>query len=346
MLKKLLVIALALVLACPAVLAAAETTVFTDSLGREITVDRDIRRVAVAGPSAQIVVFALAPDQLVGLSRAWEHPAEDFLDERYLNLPVLGQLHGGRGGINLEALLALSPQVIIDVGEAKADMAQELDDLQAQTGVPVVFIEEHLDAMDETYRMLGTLLGREEQAETLAACCADLYGRVLAIAQGVEKAGILYVLGADGLSVVAKGAYHAELIDLLSDNLAVVETPSSRGTGNEVDMEQILAWNPEKIIFAPDSIYDTVWDRPEWQSVKAVQNGDCYEAPMGPCNWMGFPPSAQRLLGMLWMTKTLYPEAADYDLYAEVARYFDLFYHCPITKAQFDGLTAHSVRRG
>ena len=58
---------------------------------------------------------------------------------------------------------------------------------------------------------------------------------------------------------------------------------------------------------------------------------------------MGFPPSAQRLLGLMWMGKLLYPEAADYDLYTEVAQYYELFYHCELTREQFDALVAHSA---
>ena len=65
---------------------------------------------------------------------------------------------------------------------------------------------------------------------------------------------------------------------------------------------------------------------------------------MGPYNWMGFPPSVQRYLGMLWLAKTLYPEAADYDLQAEITRYFELFYHCTLTDAQYQALLQDSVK--
>ena len=127
------------------------------------------------------------------------------------------------------------------------------------------------------------------------------------------------------------------------NNLAVVDSPSSKGTGNEVDMEQLMLWNPDVILFAPDSVYASVGDDPLWQSLTAIQNGSYYEAPMGPYNWMGFPPSVQRYLGMLWMAKLLYPDAADYDLQAEVTEYFDLFYHCALTGEQYEALMANSI---
>ena len=77
-----------------------------------------------------------------------------------------------------------------------------------------------------------------------------------------------------------------------------------------------------------------------WQSLQAIASGNYYQVPFGPYNWMGFPPSVQRYLGMLWMGKVLYPEEADYDLYGEVKEYFDLFYHCDLTEDQFRQLCA------
>ena len=324
---------------------APETRVFTDSVGREVTVPAQIDKVALSGPMAQIVLFALCPDKLVGISNAWDESAAQYLDTEYYNLPLLGQLYGGKGELNLETLLESGAQVVIDVGEAKDGIAEDLDALQEQTTIPFVHISATLATMDETYTMLGDLLGMPDEAKALADYCRSTYDRALTIADSVEKANLLYVTGDAGLNVIAQGAYHAEVIDLLSNNLAVVDEPSSKGTGNEVDMEQILNWNPDVILFAPDSIYDTVAEDAAWQGVTAIQNGAYYEVPMGPYNWMGFPPSVQRLLGMLWMAKVLYPEAADYDLYTEAAEYFELFYHCELTREQYDALAANSLGR-
>ena len=324
---------------------APETRVFTDSVGREVTVPVQIDRIAVSGPMAQIVLFALCPDKLVGISNAWDESAAQYLDTEYYNLPLLGQLYGGKGELNLETLLESGAQVVIDVGEAKGSIVEDLDALQEQTTIPFVHIDAALATMDETYTLLGDLLGMPDEAKALADYCRSTYDRALTIADSVEKANLLYVTGDAGLNVIAQGAYHAEVIDLLSNNLAVVDDPSSKGTGNEVDMEQILNWNPDVILFAPDSVYDTMAGDAAWQGVTAIQNGAYYEVPMGPYNWMGFPPSVQRLLGMLWMAKVLYPEAADYDLYTEAAEYFKLFYHCDLTREQYDALVANSLGR-
>ena len=188
-----------------------------------------------------------------------------------------------------------------------------------------------------------SLLGKETEGNTLGEYCDKIYNRTNEIAASVEKVNLLYCLGDKGENVIAKGSYHAEVIDLLSNNLAVVESPSSKGTGNEVDMEQILAWNPDVILFAPGSIYATVGEDTAWQGVTAIKEGHYYEVPNGPYNWMGFPPSVQRMLGMMWMAKLLYPEAADYDLYTEVAEYFRLFYHTTLSEDAYNALAANSI---
>lgn len=322
----------------------APTTVqFTDSVGRVVEVPTDITKVAISGPLAQIVLFALCPDKLVGVASKWDATAEQYLATEYYNLPELGQLYGGKGELNLETLLASGAQVVIDVGEPKDTIVEDMDALQQQTGIPFVHITATASTMADAYTKLGELLNMPDEAKALSDYCATVYTRTLEIANSVEKANLIYCLGDTGLNVIANGSYHAEILDLLANNLAVVDAPSSKGSGNEVDLEQILLWNPDVILFAPDSIYITVGSDPAWQQINAIKNGTYYEVPMGPYNWMGFPPSVQRYLGMMWMAQLLYPDTAQYDLYTEVAEYFKLFYHCDLTQAQYDALVANSI---
>lgn len=320
-----------------------ETVSFTDSVGRTVEVPAEITKVAVSGPMAQIVLFALCPDKLVGIANEWDPSAEEYLDTAYYNLPLLGQLYGGQEAMNVEALLSSGAQVVIDVGEPKDTIVEDLDQLQEQCGVPFVHVSATTETMGDAYRKLGELLGMTEEAETLASYCDNTYAMIQDIANQVEKKKLLYITGSEGLNVIAQGSYHAEVIDLLSDNQAVVDAPSSKGTGNEVSMEQILLWDPEVIIFAPDSYYDSAAGDPAYAQMKAIQNGFYYEVPQGPYNWMGFPPSVQRYLGMLWMAKLLYPEVADYDLKVEVQNYFELFYHSILSDEQYEALVANSV---
>ena len=318
----------------PEVPAAVE---YTDDTGRTLTIPAEITRIAVTGPMSQIVLFSLAPEKLVALSNKWDPGAEAYFAPEYFNLPFLGQLYGGKGELNLEELLAAAPEVVLDVGEPKKSIGEDLAALTEQTGIPFLHIDAATATMPEAYRKLGALLGLEERAETLAQYCEE----IMALAEdtmakvGDDRVRMLYLLGDEGLNVIARGSYHSEIIDLVSENAAVLDDPSSKGTGNETDMEQLLLWDPEFIVFAYDSVGDKVGEDPVWQQLSAIKNGKYAKAPYGPYNWMGFPASVQRYLGILWLLKTLYPDDVDYDLFTEVNRFYELFFHCTLTEEQY-----------
>ena len=185
----------------------------------------------------------------------------------------------------------------------------------------------------------------EEEANVLADYCDRVYSQTVSLGEKIEKANLLYITGTSGQNVIANGSFHNEIISLLANNLAVVDSPSHSGDGNQVGMEQILIWDPDVILFDPTSCYETVAQDPVWQNVRAIQSGSYYEVPTGPYNWMGFPPSVQRYLGMLWMGALLYPDGVDYDLYEAVAEYYHLFYHCRLTRDMYNDLVANSVAK-
>ena len=323
-----------------------ETQEFTDSTGRTVTLPAKITKIAITGPLSQIYILPLAGDMLVGVSTAYAEDAQSYLPAYIYEKAEIGQLYGGKGEMDLEALLAAAPDVVIDIGEPKKTTADDLTALTEQTGIPFIHIDATVATAPEAYRTLGKLLGREEKAEELAVWCEDTYAMITAMMEKVDADGarksLLYCLGDKGVNVIAKGSFHAETINFMSDNLAVVEDVVSSGAGNEVDLEQILLWNPDVIIFAPDSCYDDIASSGQWQSVGAVSRGDFYKTPTGPYGWLSSPPAVQRYLGMLWLGQLLYPEYTQYDLQTEVTEYYKLFYGCNLTEEMYQNLIADS----
>ena len=96
--------------------------------------------------------------------------------------------------------------------------------------------------------------------------------------------------------------------------------------GDEVSMEQILIWNPEIVILAPDSCYDDIYGDKLWARVDAVKNRRVYEVPIGPYNWLDRPPSVQRVLGILWLGNIVYPEQYDFDIAEKAQEFYRLFF--------------------
>jgi iron complex transport system substrate-binding protein len=319
--------------------AAAETRIFIDSTGRELELPAKITRIAPSGGLAEMFLIAIAPELLCAVSSEPSPGEAEFFPKVLAGLPVVGQFYGG-GRLNPEEIAKIGPDVIIDIGEPKASIASDMNSITRATAVPAIHITAALRSTPEAYRTLGKLLDREEKGEALARFCE----RTLALADGVvsgagvNKKTALYCLGRQGLNVLAKGSFHTEIFDWMTDNRAVVDNPSSRGGGNETDLEQILLWDPEIIFFGPGSIYAAAGADPVWKQLRAVRSGAYYEVPSGPYNWMGSPPSINRYLGMLWMGKVLYPQYAGYDLYTEAAEYYRLFYGYELSREQFNRL--------
>jgi len=71
-----------------AAVAATESRRITDATGRSIALPAKVEHVLAAGPPASELIFALAPDKLIGWPRA-THPDEvPFLPERAAALPA------------------------------------------------------------------------------------------------------------------------------------------------------------------------------------------------------------------------------------------------------------------
>ena len=325
---------------------AGQTREFTDSTGRTVTLPEDITKIAISGPLSQIYILPLAGDLLVGVSTAYAEDAQSYLPAYLYEKAEIGQLYGGKGEMDLEALLAAAPEVVIDIGEPKKTTADDLTALTEQTGIPFIHIDATVATAPEAYRILGKLLDREEKAEELAAWCESTYAMIGAMMEKVDadsaRKTLLYCLGDKGVNVIARGSFHGETINFMSENLAVVEDVVSGGAGNEVDLEQILLWDPDVIIFAPDSCYGDIAASEQWQSAGAVARGEYYKTPSGPYGWLSSPPAVQRYLGMLWLGELLYPGYAEYDLQEKVTEYYRLFYGCDLTDAMYQALMADS----
>ena len=319
----------------------------TDSTGRTLTIPAEITKIAITGPLSQVYILPLAGDMLVGVSNEFSEDAALYLPEAIFTKAEIGQLYGGKGEMDLEALLSAAPDIVIDIGEPKGTIGDDLTALTEQTGIPFVHIDATVATAPEAYRMLGQLLGREDKAEEIALWCETTYTDISAMMDKVDADGarktLLYCLGDKGVNVIAEGSFHAETINMMSNNLAVVEDVVSGGLGNEVDLEQILVWDPEIIIFAPDSCFEAIADDPQWQSVSAVAAGNYYKTPYGPYGWLSSPPGVQRYLGMLWLGELLYPEYTNYDLQEEITEYYKLFYGCELTDEMYQALLQNAL---
>ncbi|MGN7403378.1 ABC transporter substrate-binding protein [Cytobacillus praedii] len=323
-----------------------DVRIFTDSTGREVKLPANITKVAPSGPLAQMVLYSIAPEKMIGWARKPSGDTEKYYDKKILNLPSFGMFYGDT--FNLEALMAAKPDVIIDVGEAKKTIREDMDEIQKTTGIPTIFVEAKIDTIPEAYMTLGEILSDEDYGKKLADYSAEAIKTAQEFVKGKpenERIKIFYGIGKDGLNTNGKGSFHAEIFDFVGlDNVAVLDQVASKGGGNEVSMEQLLLWQPDVIIFEPDSKYDDILAGDAiWKDLKAVQERKVYEVPVGPYNWLGFPPSVNRILGIKWLGNLIYPEQFNYDMLKETKEFYQLFYRYELTDKEATDLLSRSI---
>ncbi len=158
----------------------------------------------------------------------------------------------------------------------------------------------------------------------------------------MERPRLYYGRGPQGLSTGLAGSINLEVID----KLGAVNVAASMGRGGlvQVSLEQVLAWNPEVIVTTDPTFFASVRRDPLWATVDAVKTRRIHLAPADPFGWIDFPPSVNRLVGLRWLGRTLYPEAFPDDLRAHARELYTRLYHQSPTGAQLDRLIATAER--
>lgn len=320
----------------------SRAAIITDAAGRTVTVPDRIERVMAAGPPASILLYVLAPEKMVGWVREPGPAEKAYLLPAVQDLPIYGQLTGKGGTANIEAVLAARPDVIIDVGTVNPTYAALADKVQQQTGIPYVLIDGSFANSATTLRQTGALLGVQDRAEPLAAYAekslSDL-SRMLAAISGEQRPKVYYGRGPEGLETGLAGSINMEILEIAgATNVAAA---AGKGGLTQVSPEQVLSWQPEVIFAASPKFAQALRQDPVWSQLAAVKSGRIHVAPSLPFGWIDSPPGINRLIGIKWIEKTLYPQAFIGDLHAEVKTFFKLFYRFELDDAQVEKLLAN-----
>jgi iron complex transport system substrate-binding protein len=283
-----------------------------------------------------VLVFAIAPDKLTGWTRAMRPNEAQFFAERYAQLPELGRLTGRGNTANVEVVLKAKTDLIVDVGSTGGTLASLASQVQEQTKIPYALFDGRIEATPAALRSLGRLMGNEAEAEKLAVWyeneLRDIKQRVARIS---SHPLVYYGRGTSGLQTGGKGSINIEVLEILGARNAAAEARAGLVT---VSFEQVILWDPEVILTTDPNYWASVWTDARWRAVKAVAAKRVYLSPHLPFGWFDFPPGANRLLGVWWAGKLLYPQAFDVDLRAKVAEFHRLFYHREPTAAQLDAM--------
>ena len=311
----------------------AATRTITDGAGRTVEIPTEVTRIVPLGNTPRMITYLGLADRAVGIE-ACEIASSPLQAYAYVNLeawsalPNCGTNAMGETAYYPEEIMLAAPDVILTT-----DPADAADNLQSQTGIPVVAESQGTlvgEDYNETLRILGEVCGVSDRAEAVIQFLDDCLGDLARRTAGAGETPT--VLGA---GATFKGSHSIDgvytnypVFQILSANDVAREVAGQTGaSGVMVDREQILTWDPEIIFFDSGSMELLRTDYAEnpgyFQQLQAVREGRLYQWPNSTWHWSNVEIP---LVSAYYTGTLLYPEAfADVDFSAKASEIFDFF---------------------
>lgn len=321
-------------------LAAGEPITLSDQRGATVTLDAPAERMVTFPMPAAALTTSVAgtPEPLVAM-----HPSS----MQAIRDGILGVIYpqalnartditsGGTFNPNVEAVLALQPDLVIQWAGRGDDLLEPMD----KVGLPVVGLNYGTQEDTENWvRLLAAAIGRPDRADLILGwherTMADIKARAAAIPAG-EKTSVVYFVRAEKkLEVRGEGSYNHFYLDLVGGHNPAGPT----GSRFEINAEQLLAWDPDVLLLGnfDAAVPDDFYDNPVFSALSAVRNKRVYKVPLGGYRWD--PPSQESPLMWLWLAEVLYGDAMDSDIRAETVRFFQEVYGYALSDRQIDAI--------
>jgi len=306
--------------------------VITDVIGREVILEKPATKlVGTHNPTLNAaVVLGGGGKYLVGfgnkeMSRGLYEQVIDSYDD-------LVQI--GKGStINFESVVAAGADLAI-LPERNQDLVPQFEEINLPA-VVILDSTESFETVKQTLTLLGQVLGEDERAEQITAFLdAQLEQAQTLLKDTTERPSVLFLGASSQLSVAPAAMIQTSLIEAGGGTNAV---SGVEGTGSfiEVNIEQIVAWNPDVIWYPAYSDYtmEDLLNDPTWSSINAIKNKQVFEFPSLLEPWD--QPTAAVALGVDYALYSLHPDLYNLDsLMQDVDAFYTLVYGKTFTKEQ------------
>jgi iron complex transport system substrate-binding protein len=290
--------------------------VIVDALDRQITLSESPSRIAYGGRSSLMIadVLYLFPgihNRIVSVGDT----NQNFGNFTQAIDPTYDQKTMISGQANIEEFVANNPDVILLKNYLAKDYQQPLEDL----GIPTVFLDlETADHFNQDILMMGDLLGQPERAqeivETYNQSVANIRDTVASLSEEEKpRVLVLYYKESDGAYTynVPPQAWMQTTNVITAGGIPVWLENAATDGWNMIGFEQIAAWNADQIYLIAyrensSDLVATLLEDPQWQSLKAVQNGQVYGFPGDFYSWD--QPDTRWILGLKWLAWRMHPD--------------------------------------
>ena len=328
----------------PALAQEKQKTFLIESFG-SLPNPNNVDRILSAGPVSDILLLSLAPHKILGLaSLNLTTKQKSFFPSYIADLRHTGRFAGRGTTASLEKIVALKPDLILDVGNITPAYLSTAERVYEQTNLPYLIANGSFADTAVQLRTLGKILGVAERGETLAKFAEMILQETknLIPRYSSKSISIYSARSADGLETGLDDSIHTEVIDWLGAKNSA--TPAGKKIMTRISMEQLLTWQPDLIITMDENFYRSLPNNRLWQRLNAVKNKKVYLAPKLPFGWLDQPPSINRLLGAIWLAHLLVPEAMPIKRYRSlVEEYYALFYQKELMLPQINHLIGQEI---
>lgn len=211
--------------------------IFTDQLGKEVTINYPPKRIISVVPSQTELLFELGLNaEVIGITKFCVHPVSQFKAKTKV---------GGTKKLNIELIRSLQPDLII--GNKEENTKEDIELLSAEFPVWMSDIYNLEDAM-KTITQIAELVDRQPEAAYLNhlinAGFTDL--QTLALQMGIDQK-VAYVIWKDPYMLAGKDTFINDI--LMKIGLTNV-TRESRYP--EIAMEELAALKPDLVFLSSE----------------------------------------------------------------------------------------------
>lgn len=305
----------------------------TDVTGRVITLDKPASKIlGTHNPSLNTgIVLGGGDKYIAGFgNKKMANKLYDYVMKDYAGIVQIGS----GSNINFETVATLGKNNVAILPERFKNQIQQFENIGVKAIVALPN-SESFDTIKNSLAIVGKALGEDKKAEKINTFIDNTISETKNIAAKANaKPSVLFLGSSSAYSVASTSMIQTDIIEM-AGGINAVKDLNVKGAFADVNIEQIIAWNPE-IIWVPKyasyKVEDLLNDA-KWSSIKAVKNKAVYVFPSELEPWDY--PTASAVLGLSWGLHNLHPDLFSMDdLMKKSDEFYDMVYGMKFTQEQ------------
>ena len=236
--------------------------------------------------------------------------------------------------INIEEIIRLNPDLILHWKMYQSDIVQ-----MRKLGFKVIDLD--YDGSEQTDRdivnRIAGAMHRKEKADSIMKWREKALHQIKNISNSIKmdvRPKVIFLYSYENFNVGGENSYENFIINLVGGR----NMGDGLGLARNVDIEQILEWNPDVILFGgwrekpnPVDIYQNLL----LQEVNAVKNKRIFKMPVWASN--------EIVLAWKWMAEILHPQKYNFNIREEIKSTYKWQYNVELTEDNIDEVLLYTV---